>query len=166
MAARRLLIVMLVLLGLSTLAAALVPPRTTEDEDATTGTTAQTEPVPAKRPAGGSFVPGVVAIEPKGISLLSVNAGDQVQLAVCWSKSDEVEVPSFGLVDPVAPAKPARFDLLFEEPGTYGVKLVSADRVVARIKVGQPRPADELGTVDPDRLTGRERRCAQVAGFL
>jgi hypothetical protein len=108
----------------------------------------------------------VVAVEPKGISLLSINAGDQVQLAVCWSKSDQVEVPSFGRVDPVAPAKPARFDLLFEEPGTYGVRLVNADRVVARIKVGKPRGADELGTIDPDRLTGGERRCAQAAGFL
>jgi hypothetical protein len=165
MAARRLLIVMLVLLGLSTLAAALVPPRTTQDAGTTTGTE-ETEPGPTKSVPQGSFVPGVVAIEPKGISLLSVNAGDQVQLAVCWSKPDEVEVPSFGLVDPVAPAKPARFDLLFEDPGTYGVKLVNADRVVARIKVGPPRPADQLGTIDPDRLTGAERRCAGAAGFL
>jgi hypothetical protein len=166
MAARRLLIVMLVLLGLSTLAAALIPPRTTQDAGTTTGTTEETESVATEKAPKGAFVPGVVAVEPKGISLLSVSAGDQVQLAVCWSKPDEVEVPSFGLVDPVAPAKPARFDLLFEEPGTYGVKLVDADRVVARIKVGPRQPADELGTIDPDRLTGTERRCAESAGFL
>jgi len=165
MAARRLLIVMLVLLGLSTLAAALIPPRPTEDAGTTTGTTEATESVPTDTVPRGTFVPGVVAIRPRGISLLSVKAGDQVQLAVCWTKSDEVEVPSFGLVDPVAPAKPARFDLLFEETGTYGVKLLRADRVVARITVGRPRAAGELGTIDPDRLTGPEKRCAEFAGF-
>ena len=165
MAARRLLIVMLILLGLSTLAYALVPPRPTDDA-ATTTTTEATEPVPADTAPHGSFVPGVVVVEPKGISMLSVNAGDQVKLAVCWSKPDQVEVPSFGLLDPVDSAKPAQFDLLFEEPGNYGVRLIDADRVVARIRVGGARKERELGTTDVDRLTGAQRKCAQAAGFV
>jgi hypothetical protein len=164
MAARRLLIVMLVLLGISTLAAALVPPRTTDDEESTT-TAAAEEPVPAGSASGGLFVPGVVVVEPKGISTLSVDAGDQVKLAVCWSKPDFVEVPSFGLLDPVSPTKPAQFDLLFEERGTVGVRLVSDDRVVARIKVGPVRKEGELGTTDVDRLTGAQKRCAEDAQF-
>lgn len=166
MAARRLLIVMLVLLGLSTLAAALVPPRTEQDGGTTTGATETTASVPTETMPRGALVSAVIAVKPKGIRLLSVNAGDQLNLAVCWSKPDQIEVPSFGLIDPVAPDKAARFDLLFEEPGkTYGVRLVGANRVVGRIRVRAGRSTGGLGTIDPDRLKGAERRCARSAEF-
>ena len=164
MAARRLLIVMLILLGLSTLAAALVPPRTTDDDGTTETSTEATASIPTNTTPSGLYSPGVVVVK-KGVAVLFANAGDQIELAVCSDEPDQVEVPSFGLVDTVARNKPALFDLLFEEEGTYGVQLVDADRVVARFKVGPPKPGSELATTDTDRLPQPERSCARQAGF-
>jgi hypothetical protein len=140
MAARRLLIVMLVLLGLSTLAAALVPPRTTQDGTTTTATE-ETGSVPKDTVPGGELLDPVQIAASPPVEVIPVGAGDQLPLMVSSRKADLVEIPGLGLSEPVAPAKAARFNVLVETPGSYGVRLVTADRVVARIEVNIKRVA-------------------------
>jgi hypothetical protein len=163
MAARRLLIVMLILLGLSTLAAALIPPRETS-EDGTTATTEETASVPTETQPAGEQVSVAVPIRKRRVSVVPVDAGDQLALAICSKNPDQVEIPAFGLLEVVGPAEPATFQLLVEEPGTYGVRLVSADRVAVRIQVAKPAPADsESGS--QRKLKGPQRKCAELAGL-
>lgn len=149
MAARRLLIVMLVLLGLSTLAAALVPQHGLRD--GTTSSTTTTQPtVSTTTPSslagrslqveilvGGKKVP-VVADElcenPKP-KCEPLHVGDQLSLQVLSRQPAELEIPAFGLIGVASPNAPAFFQLLPREPGTIGVLFTSPRRVAARIQV-------------------------------
>jgi hypothetical protein len=163
MAARRLLIVMLVLLGLSTLAAALVPPRE-PSEDTTTDATQETATTPTEAAPAGEVVPFAVPIDPKRILVVPATAGDQLELAICSKVPEQVEIPAFGLLETAEPAKPATFQLLVEQPGTFGVRLVNADRVVVRIQVAKAAK-DTKRRIGAGKVTGPQRRCAALAGL-
>jgi hypothetical protein len=149
MAARRLLIVMLVLLGLSTLAAALVPQHGLRG-NTTTGTTT-TQPTestttPAPPPGrslsvqilvGGKKVPVVAAplCKARKLRCEPLHVGDQLSLQILSKKQAELEIPAFGLIGVASRTSPAFFQLLPEEPGTIGVLFTSPRRVAARIDV-------------------------------
>jgi hypothetical protein len=139
MAARRLLIVMLVLLGLSTLAAALVPQRTLDDET-TTGTTTQT--APATTPDAPGTVPPVAEIRVGGkkFPVVPVKVGDQFTLLVLSRRPREIAIPEFGLVGFATADTPARFELLTETPGTFGIVFTASGKAAARIEVSEPQP--------------------------
>jgi hypothetical protein len=139
MAARRLLIVMLVLLGISTLAAALVPQRTLNEED-TTGTT--TRPTTATSPAQTSeTVPQKeITVGPKELPLVLVQAGTQFTLLVSSDRPRELSIPEFGLVRFATPDTPARFELLTETPGTFGILFATSGKSAAQIKVVKHLP--------------------------
>lgn len=141
MAARRLLIVMLILLGLSTLAAALVPTRPVKDEGTGSTTASETttetgapDTVPKGEPLG---VPPI-RVGDGQIKVVPIHVGDQLELTLISSRSDELEIPALGLVEAVGPNLPARFDIFAREVGDYGIRYVQANKVVARIEV-KPR---------------------------
>jgi hypothetical protein len=138
MAARRLLIVMLVLLGLSTLAAALVPTRSLND--AGTGSTiageTQTEAtVPTDTVPRGKPLELKIRVGGDQIPIVPIEVGDQLALTVVSRNSDQLEIPALGLIETVGPNLPATFDVLAEQRGDIGIRAVSADRVVAKIRV-------------------------------
>lgn len=139
MAARRLLIVLLVLLGLSTLAAALVPQRTLrEGTSATTATTASgpattTTQVPASVPPE---VPITVPMKKPPVVL--AHLGDQFTLLVTSTKGRQISIPEFGLLGFAAPDAPARFELLPTVPGTFGILFATTGKVAARLEVVEP----------------------------
>jgi hypothetical protein len=148
MAARRLLIVMLILLGLSTLAAALVPPRTLRGGTTTGATTTQpTVTAPPVVPPGGQDVPVTFTVGGKTVPVVAcrpstdkrqcspIVVGDQLSLVIHSRVADELEIPAFGLVKAVDPSAPALFDLLPESPGTYAINFASNGQLAAQIKV-------------------------------
>jgi hypothetical protein len=146
MAARRLLIVMLVLLGLSTLAAALVPQRTIRDRGTTgtvatrstpttaTGSTNPAFPPPTKIVVGGKKFPVVAPVA----------VGEQLTLLVRSLFPAEITIPQFGLVGFATPDTPARFQLLLDTPEPVGILFGSsakpgvAGKPAARIIVVKP----------------------------
>jgi hypothetical protein len=131
MAARRLLIVMLVLLGISTLAAALVPQhslRSPNTRTATTTTTPTATAAPALPTRYKLLVPGK-----KGFPVIPVHVGDQFTVLARSRFPTQLSIPSFGLVGFAAPNAPAIFNLLPESPGRFGVVFEPSGKVVARI---------------------------------
>ncbi len=147
MAARRLLIVMLILLGLSTLAAALVPQH--DLRPGTTSSTTTTQPVhttPQPPPGrslsveivvGGKKVPVVAAplCKKSKPRCEPLHVGDQLSLQVLSKRQAELEIPTFGLIGVASPIAPAFFQLLPREPGTIGVVFTTPREVAARIQV-------------------------------
>jgi hypothetical protein len=133
-AARRLILVMLVLLVLSSILAALVPverDRLRDDSSSSTTTTRAQAPLPS-----GELVRRTVAAYDPTPERIKLGLGDQLELTVTSSKlADQVEIPAFGELEDVDPDFPARFDLLALEPGSFPVRLVEARRVIARIEV-------------------------------
>jgi hypothetical protein len=133
MAARRLIIVMISLLVLSSIAAALVPVERDALEDGSSTTTAS-RPAPTGKLTRETVATGG---EAKSIRL---RVGDQLELRVRVKRADEVAIPRLGQLVAVDPAAPAYFDLLPDEPGTYPVRLVGASRTIARIHVKRRAP--------------------------
>jgi hypothetical protein len=149
MAARRLLIVMLVLLGLSTLAAALVPQHSLRD--GTTSGTTTTQPTQSTTTAatppgrslevqikvGGKKVPVVAdtLCNKRKPRCEPLHVGDQLSLQVLSKRQAELEVPTFGLIGVASSNSPAFFQLLPREPGTIGLIFTSPRKVAARIEV-------------------------------
>jgi hypothetical protein len=126
MAARRLLIVLLVLLGLSTLAAALVPQRTLRDNGTTGTTTNQTTTTPSATPNPAFLRPtkitvGKSATGKKLFPLVRADVGDQFTLLVRSSFPTQIEIPEFGQLGFATADTPARFELLADTPGTFGI---------------------------------------------
>ena len=65
--------------------------------------------------------------------------------------ADQVEIPAFGDTEEVDPDFPARFDLLALETGSFPVRLVEADRVIARIDVGAGQAEGDRSNDSPGR---------------
>jgi hypothetical protein len=137
MAARRLLIVMLVLLGVSSLAAALVGnrPISGEGTGSTIASELPTETAPPDTVPRGKRLGAEISVGGNRVKVVPIEVGDQLALSVEVAKADLVEIPALGLLEAAARDAPARFDVLATEPGSYGVRLVDADRLVARIEV-------------------------------
>jgi len=150
MAARRLLILLLVLLGISTLAAALAPVKS--DRDSTTtettgaGTTSTgTEPAASAQPvkSAGLFKYTLDA-DAKNEKPIQLYVGEELQLTVTSKLYDQISIPELGQVQAVSPDGPAGFDLFFDEAGDYAVRLVDEDRKVGVLKVS-PGARPETG---------------------
>lgn len=142
MAARRLLIVMLILLGLSTLAAALVPTRPNEDEG--TGSTIASEATETESSPADTVPPGkplglTIRVGKGPVKVVPIHVGDQLTLIVRSTRADQLEIPSLGLLETVAPGLPARFEVFARAKGNLGIRYVEADRLVARIQVQPPK---------------------------
>jgi hypothetical protein len=137
-AARRLLILMLAVLAVSTLAAALLAPppspepapTTTEDADPRDGI-----------PHAGSrrLVKAALSPSMRPPARIKVRRGDQLALTVRARAAGQVEIPAFGLIEDVGPDDPARFDLLSDRLGIFEVRLAGSGRVIGRIAVASPR---------------------------
>jgi hypothetical protein len=158
MAARRLLIVMLVLLGISTLLAALTPTRDS-GSDTTTSTQSAPPTVPAAgepQDGGGARVPARIDADSGEVTQLGsaeapIYAGDELVLTVASEHPDQVEIPGFGEIQAVSRDAPASFDLFLDKPGDYAVRLVDANRMVGRLTVSEaPRePGPGSGSGSP-----------------
>jgi hypothetical protein len=120
MAARRLIIIMFVLLAISTFAAALAPVQ----EPATPPIRETTAPAPGPAAGASRLIharldadapkPGVVRAEP----------GDRLELLVASKQPREISIDRLGLIANAAPGAPARFDTLLGEPGSLPVTVL------------------------------------------
>jgi hypothetical protein len=157
MAARRLLIVMLILLGLSTLAAALVPQRAPRN-GATTGTTT-TQSIPTTPMPITDVLPPVAEITVGGKKfpvVAPVHVGHQLTLLVRSRPPKEISIPEFGLIGFATQDTPARFELLPSTPGTFGILFAASGKVVGRIEVVERSP--KSGNNKPtDRKAAKSR---------
>jgi hypothetical protein len=160
MAARRLLIVMLVLLGLSTLAAALVPQRTL-NEGSTTGTTTtqSTTTAPTAVPNPAFLRPTKITVGGKKFPVVSpIPVGDQLRLVVRSRFPAEIEIPEFGLLGFASPDAPARFELLPDTPGTFGILFAASDKPAGQIKVVTPAASGSGGGKDGKGKGGKKAK--------
>ncbi len=148
MAARRLIVAMIVLLVLSSVAAALVPlDSRTEDSSTETETTVD-RPGPS-----GELHTETLRVGPAQPQRIEIRLGDQLALKVTSPVSEQVEIPAMGEIADVDPNAPARFDLLPFEAGRYAIRLVDRQRKVGVIVV-EPRRRERQRGSGPDQPGG------------
>ena len=138
MAARRLLIVMLVLLGLSTLAAALVPQHSLRD--GTTSATTTQPPTTTQPAISQAYVPATkITVGGRQFPVVSpVKVGQQLILLVASRTPTQLAIREFGQLGFAAPDAPARFELLPTVAGTFGIQFEPSGEVAAKIRVVAP----------------------------
>ena len=149
MTARRLLIVMLVLLGISTLAAALVPQRNLRQRTTSTAVTNPPQTAPSPSPAvarslqakivvGGKKVPvvaGPVCAAVRKPQCVPIHVGDQLTLLARSRSPAQLEIREFGLVGFATMEAPARFEILPDTAETIGIVFAQSGKVAGRIEV-------------------------------
>jgi hypothetical protein len=135
MAARRLLIIMLVLLGMSTLAAALAPVNPDSEDTSTTTRTDRTE---RGERTDGQLVERTIDVRAKRPKTIRVPLGDQVSLRVRSKRFGRVEIRGLGLFEDVAPLSPARFNVLAEEEGRHEIRLLGQKRELGALEFTKP----------------------------
>ena len=123
MAARRLLIIMLILLGISTLAAALLPehPLRRSGTTTTAATTATAPPTTTQPPSSAVPPAAAIVVGGKSLPIVPVHVGQRFTILASSRKPAELSIPAFGLVSFATSIAPARFELLTETPGTFGI---------------------------------------------
>ena len=136
MAARRILILMLAVLAVSTLGAALIAP---QPDPETTTTQRADDGRPTVPSTDGQLIEASVRAGARRPETIRVRRGDQLELTVRSRSDGQVEVPRFGLIEDAGPGMPARFSLLMSEPGSFAVRIAGSRRDVARIEVSGPR---------------------------
>ena len=147
MAARRLIIVLLVLFGISVAAAAIAPDRQggligASDSDSTsTSSTTSTSPAPTT--AAGETL--TVRIDASSARPETVEGfvGDQLELNVRSRNGQVIEIGQYGVTDFAAPNAPATFDLLLREPGRFPITDGDSGRIVGRLIVHKPAGHDD-----------------------
>jgi hypothetical protein len=167
MAARRLVVLLVVLLGLATAIAALAPtPAQRKQSSANAGATGATGSEsprslinPADKPSlTPSTVRARVEVSNKPPRAIRVEPGDRLVLSVGADFGDDVEIPAFGLTGTMTPYAPATSDLIVLHPGTFPVRTVQSNRVVAYIDSGGARVPAEKAKSKAKAKAGKPRR--------
>ena len=152
MAARRLIIVLLVLFAVSIVAALIAPERrgpllgdgsSTSTESTTTAATA-TKPEwtnTVTPPRGDSLTVRIDAstAEPESVEAF---VGDQLELIVGSTRAREIEIPAFGVTEDAVPRAPANFNLLLREAGRLPILDADSGELLGRLDVDMPHGQD------------------------
>lgn len=172
MAARRLIIVLLVLFAVSIAAAALAPEqRVSPDSEDSTTTEATKEP---EQQSAGEAISARIDAAAEEPETIRAAAGDQLALIVSSERLLEVAIDPYGLLEAADELAPARFNILLREPGSIPITDAAGGELIGRIEVApqgagddgaegekpgvedQPSDDDEPGTADGDS-PARER---------
>ena len=141
MAARRLIIVLLVLMGISTIAAFLAPPIEERRAETSTEQTTSTSAEGDGAPAAGTLVEERIDA---GGSTEKIGAvvGDRLSLTVTSPTPTNVQIPGLGLIAFADRGTPARFDFALREEARYRVELDDGSAVATiEVAAATGRPA-------------------------
>ena len=126
MLARRLLIVLAVLIGLTALASGVAPRQAVRDDAVSTPAPEAARPIPQP-------VERTLQASETGQRVLA-RVGQNVVIKVEASGLDTVRLAEYGN-ETVEPASPARFELLADVPGRYAIELIEAERRIGTLEI-------------------------------
>jgi hypothetical protein len=144
MLARRLLILIAVLMGLTALTAGLAPREPAEESRSTptpTPAAPSAEPQPPEDSAAGDLAePGVTqhvidASEGARPKRVTATTGERLRITVEGDVLGSVELGDNVAIEQISPEAPASFELLPDKPGDYEITLVEADRRIGRLVI-------------------------------
>lgn len=145
MAARRILILFVVLMGLGVLASSIAPrggvpggPGTTPTTQTRTTPTIEQPPSPPTNLVKADVQAPDAADRAFRPERIKAAQGDRVVLLVRATFEDQVQVDGYDLIEPVSQFAPAAFDFIADQAGSFDVRLLGADRIVARLVVTPP----------------------------
>ena len=141
MAARRLIIVLLVLFAVSIVAALIAPERRGPLLGDGSSTSTESTTTAVTPPRGDSLTVRIDAstAEPESVEAF---VGDQLELIVGSARAREIEIPSFGVTEDAVPRAPANFNLLLREAGRLPILDADSGELLGRLDVDMPHGQD------------------------
>lgn len=135
MAARRMLLIVAVLMGVTALSAGLAaPPERRGEAPEPTATAA-----PGGRDGGVTVVERTLPGRGGDPRTVAIEQGDILRLTVEAEEADSVELVGLDRIAAVAPGTPAMFDVLADRPGLYPVELLEAGDRLGAVRVTPDR---------------------------
>jgi len=135
MLARRLLLLIAVLLVVGAVATAVAPQDSIRDDRATTPTVT-TPPTASVPQTAGTTVPAELPGDTPGkTKTVRARVGDLIDLTVEATEPDTVTIEGYDEIQPADPDSPAHFSFFADEPGTFDVTLQEAGTVVGRLRI-------------------------------
>jgi hypothetical protein len=132
---RRILVLVLVLMGLTALAASLTPPpRPVQRNPATTGPTPTPQAV-EPRPASAPRTVSARLSETGRPRTVDARTGDTIELDVSGNTPDTVVIDDLAVSEPVDPDSPAQVEIYADTPGSYPVLLLDSGRRIGAIRI-------------------------------
>jgi hypothetical protein len=135
---RRLVILVVVLMGLTALAASVSPPPETRRGDG-----AQTTPTPSPAPTASdaaSAQEGTLTLDgAERAQEVRAVVGQELTLEVRADTPDTVVIDGLDATEPVAPDSPAHFDLYADAAGRYPVRLLEGGRELGELVISSDR---------------------------
>ena len=132
---RRILVLVVVLMGLTALAASLTPPPQPVPRDrppaspTPTPETVEPQPAPAPRTVSASLS------EQGRPRTVDARTGDTIQLDVSGSTPDTVVIDDLAVSEPVDPDSPAQVEVYADTPGRYPVLMLDSGRRIGAVKI-------------------------------
>ena len=94
---------------------------------------------PTATPNPAFLRPTKITVGGKKFPVVSpIHVGDQLRLLVRSRFPAEIEIPEFGLLGFASPDAPARFELLPDTPGTFGILFAASGKPAGQIEVVAP----------------------------
>jgi hypothetical protein len=138
MLARRLLLLVAVLLVVGAFASAVAPRDTNNKDRATTPTVAPVAGGALPQQGAGTTItetlPGPTTGKTKTVR---AQVGDLIDLTVQAPGPDTVTIAGYDEIQTADPANPAHFSFFADEPGTFVVTLQDAGTVVGQLEIGR-----------------------------
>jgi hypothetical protein len=136
---RRLVILVIVLMGLTALAARVSPPPQPLPREgrATPAPSPSPTPTATPDPAVSGVVVARLEVGPPGSPLTHVRAraGETVMLEVSGDVVDAVGVGDLPVIEPIDPDSPAQLQIVTDAPGRYPVRLLDQHRDIGVLDV-------------------------------
>ena len=165
MAARRLILVLAVLLGISIVAAAIAPERQSsllgEDTTEESTTEPETTTTPDPSPSSGELVTTRIEADPEKPETIRAAPGDQLELEVSSSRPREIQIEAFGVLEPAEPDSPALFSLLLREAGELAITDAESGEILGRIVTRREEPPKPEKQGDEERQSERPEVAAE-----
>ena len=135
MLARRLLLLVAVLLVVGALASA-VAPRDTTKKDQGPASSVATETAPAPAPGAGTTVTAELTGGTGGrTKTVRARVGDLIDLTVAAPGPDTVTIEGYDQIQPADPDSPARFSFFADQQGNFDVTLQQAGTLAGRLEI-------------------------------
>jgi hypothetical protein len=141
MFARRLLVLVAVLMGLTALAASLSPPpgrdgRTPLETATPTATPAAPAPAASAAPPAGEAVRARISASRASVPRdVRATEGELVDLVVSGDVVDTVAIDGLAVLEPIDPDSPVRVELYADRPGRFPIRLLDAGRRIGTLLV-------------------------------
>ena len=135
MAARRILLFVVLMVALGLLAVAVNPSSDTQNESSSEPTQSSPPPPPVSQQSE-VLVESELSADPSAVArTINAQAGDVVEITVTGNELAVVQILDLGLTKTIDPSVPGKFTIFADRSGTFPITLLESGRTIGVLQV-------------------------------